>query len=203
MTPEVIQQALNGTSEPADLLAAARLADLGDEARVDRLDGDLKLAAVLVPLIERDGQLWVALTRRSSKLRQHAGQISFPGGRMDDEDPSLTHTALREAQEETALDPALVNVVGYLDPYVTITDYLVQPVVGMLDQQAEMVPDGVEATEIIEVPLKFVMDQSKHDRRSATVSDRRASYYVIQYQEHAIWGATAGMLVNFSSKLHN
>ena len=157
----------------------------------------LRPAAVLVPLIEHADGIRVQLTQRSHSLRNHPGQISFPGGGADSQDRDRVDTALREAQEEIGLDRTHVEVIGMLDDYPTITGYRVTPVVGLVDPQAAPVADGIEVTHLIEVPLPFVLDIGNYQRRSFLREGVEVFYYEITHGEHRIWGATAGMLRSF------
>ena len=157
-------------------------------------------AAVLVPVVRRD-VLTVLFTKRSSALRRHAGQISFPGGRSDDDDASPLATALREANEEIGLDAGLVEPLGYLDGYRTVTGYNIVPVVALVDGAIEPRPDPSEVAEVFEVPLSFLMEPANHQRHARDWDGRARYYYAMPYREHYIWGATAGMLKNLYESL--
>jgi 8-oxo-dGTP pyrophosphatase MutT (NUDIX family) len=141
------------------------------------------------------------LTQRAKDLKHHPGQISFPGGRIEDTDSGPAAAAVREAHEEVGLEPRFVEVRGYLDSYLTITGYTVTPVVAFVRPGFSLVPDQVEVTEAFEVPLEFLMDPANHVRRMRTVFDRVVTIYEIRYRERNIWGATAGMLVNMYEKI--
>jgi 8-oxo-dGTP pyrophosphatase MutT (NUDIX family) len=158
-------------------------------------------AAVLVPLIRRPEGLQVLLTQRTAHLKDHAGQISFPGGRAEPEDKDPTATALRETLEEVGLPPEFVRVLGRLDNYVTSTGYEVSPVVGLIQPPFPVTPDPNEVAEVFEVPLAFLVDPANHERHSREWQGRTRFYYVLPYQDRYIWGATAGMLVNLSNLL--
>ena len=161
-----------------------------------------KAAAVLVPIVDRAGGLTVLLTQRTDHLTDHAGQISFPGGRIEDDDPDPEAAALREAKEEVGLDRAAVELVGRLDTWITGTRYEITPVVGLLTPPFAVAPDPFEVAEVFEVPLAFVLDPAHHEVHEREVSDgARRAFYVIPYQDRYIWGATAGMLVNLSQRL--
>lgn len=161
----------------------------------------LRPAAVLVPLVERADGMTVLLTRRTDHLHHHAGQISFPGGRLEQDDASAIACALREAEEETGLAPAAVEVLGTLDDYVTITRFAVTPVVGVVTPPFDLRPDPFEVAEVFEVPLAFVLDPANHQKVERTINGQLRPYYAIPYQEYYIWGATAGMLINLSHVL--
>lgn len=158
-------------------------------------------AAVLVPLVARPGGMTVLLTQRTAHLKNHAGQISFPGGRSEDHDDSPVATALRESHEEIGLDAALVDVLGHLDDYVTVTGFNVTPVVGLVVPPFDLTPDPFEVADAFEVPLSFVLDRSNHQRHTYKVKGRTRAYYAMPYGERYIWGATAGMLVNLAEVL--
>ena len=155
-------------------------------------------AAVLVTVVERPGDLTVLLTRRSDTLPVHKGQISFPGGRVEDQDRGPVATALRESEEEIGLDPTSVEVIGRLDTYVTRTGYSVTPIVGLLRPPFDLVADPIEVAEIFEVPVGFVLDPANHERHSRDWQGKTRHFFVLPYQRRYIWGATAGMLVNLS-----
>jgi 8-oxo-dGTP pyrophosphatase MutT (NUDIX family) len=153
-------------------------------------------AAVLVPLVERAGEFSVLLTTRTAAMKRHPGQIAFPGGRMEPHDDSPAACALREAQEETGLDPSRVEILGYLDRYLTITGYEVTPVVGVVTPPLDLSPDPTEVADIFETPLSFLLDPANHRRVERFYKGARRAYYAMPYGERYIWGATAGMLLN-------
>lgn len=160
----------------------------------DPVHRDLTAAAVLVPLVERGQGIHVILTRRASHLREHAGQISFPGGRIEHDDASRSAAALREAQEEIRLPPQAVLLTGTLPTYRTGTGFVVYPVVGFADPNVELVPDPVEVAEIFEIPLAYVLESSNYQPLALVSRGRRVTYWAIPYQKHYIWGATAAIL---------
>lgn len=153
-------------------------------------------AAVLVPVIERPQGLTVLFTQRTAHLNDHAGQVSFPGGRCEPTDASPVFTALRETKEEIGLDPALIEVLGLLPEYRTGTGFTVTPVVGLVRPPFELNPDGFEVAEIFETPLDFLLDPANHQRHSMEIGGVVRHYYAMPYQGYFIWGATAGMLVS-------
>lgn len=180
-------------AEPDDLLNGDfRLNDPDD---IDE-DTAIREAAVLVPLIEHEDGIHVLLTERSGDLSSHAGQVAFPGGRIDPEDDGPVDAALREAEEEVGLDRSFVNVVGFLDAYETGTRFRVVPVVGFVKPGFELTLNTGEVDEAFEVPLAFLMDPENHERHSATWKGKRRTFYAMPYDGHYIWGATAGMIVN-------
>ena len=159
-------------------------------------DRPLRSAAVLVPLVARPAGLTVLLTRRTDHLANHAGQISFPGGRLEDADDGPVACALRETEEETGLAPGYVDVLGRMDDYVTVTGFRVVPVVGLVAPGFTLDPDSFEVAEVFEVPLAFLLDAANHKRVERVVNGRSRPYYAIPYGDYYIWGATAGMLIN-------
>ncbi len=162
---------------------------------------EIRPAAVLVPVIRREQGLTVLFTRRTAHLHDHAGQISFPGGRAEPGDPSLEMTALREAEEEIGLPPESVEVLGSLHEYVTVTGYRVTPVVGLVGTPFEPRLDAFEVAEVFEVPLAFFLDPGNHQRNSVIWEGGERHYYALPFGRHYIWGATAGMLMNLYQHL--
>ena len=155
-----------------------------------------KPAAVLVPLVDRPDGITVLLTQRTDHLPDHPGQISFPGGRIEDHDDGPTAAALRETEEEIGLGRSRIDLIGRLDDYAVRTGYLVTPIVGIVAPPFELVPDPVEVADIFEVPLGFVLDPSNHRRESRVFQGQVRHFYVLPFEDRYIWGATAGMLVN-------
>ena len=162
---------------------------------------DLRPAAVLVPVVRRDGGLTILLTQRTDHLYDHAGQISFPGGRAETHDESPAATALRETYEEIGLPHSLVEVVGALPDYTTVTGYRVTPVVGLVDPPPALTLDEFEVAEAFEVPLEFFLDPGNHQRNTLQYQGRTRYYYAMPYEQRYIWGATAGMLMNLYALL--
>jgi 8-oxo-dGTP pyrophosphatase MutT (NUDIX family) len=158
-------------------------------------------AAVLIGLVERPGGPHLLLTQRTTHLRDHAGQISFPGGRVEPGDASVVATALRETQEETGLDPSQVEILGELASYDTATGFRIHPVVGWLRPPLELRPDPHEVADVFELPLAFAVDPANHRRQSFRRGALTRTYYVLPWQDRFIWGATAGILVNLSGLL--
>jgi 8-oxo-dGTP pyrophosphatase MutT (NUDIX family) len=154
-------------------------------------------AAVLVALVDRPEGLTVLLTERASQLAQHAAQISFPGGRLEESDPDVASAALREAQEEIGLDPARVRVFGYLPDHLVISGFRVTPVLSLVRPPFELTPNPAEVAEVFEVPLSHVFDRNNHKARLRRVGDEDLLLYDIPWQGQHIWGATAGMLLTF------
>jgi len=154
-------------------------------------------AAVLVPLVDRPTGMTVLLTQRASQLARHAAQIAFPGGRVDDTDADVASAALREAQEEIGLEPARVQVFGYLPDHVVISGFRVTPVLGLVTPPFSLELNPHEVAGVFEVPLDHVLDSANHKARLRKVGDEEMLLYDIPWQGQNIWGATAGMLLTF------
>ncbi|MBB4085958.1 CoA pyrophosphatase [Sphingomonas carotinifaciens] len=176
-----------------DLLAGDMADDIVDPS-------SLTDAGVLVAITDRAAP-GVILTQRTETLRRHAGQIAFPGGRADAEDADIVATALREAEEEIALPPAAVTVVGIADRYRTVTGYAVTPVIGIVPPDLPLVPAEAEVASVFEVPLAFLLDPANHVRASAHWRGQDRHFFEIMWNDRRIWGATAAMIVNLSRRL--
>jgi len=161
---------------------------------------DLFPAAVLMPIVARE-EPSVLFTQRNPNLKRHAGQVSFPGGRVEPDDISLVQTALRETHEETGIEASFITVAGFLDAYETGTGYAVLPVVGLLNEGFALTPNTDEVMEVFEVPLAFLLDPANRRKDQLEWQGRMRSFYAFRYNGHYIWGATAAMLVNFSERL--
>lgn len=158
-------------------------------------------AAVLCGLVPRAAGMGVLLTRRASHLRHHAGQICFPGGKLEARDTSPLDAALREAEEEVGLRADQVRVLGALDPYLTGTGFRVHPYVGVVDPDWDPVLDPNEVDLVFEAPLDFLMDPANRVRSHYDRDGRRRHFYAMPWEGHYIWGATAGMLKALSDRL--
>src|SRR5258706_9408064 len=158
-------------------------------------------AAVLVPIVDRAEGLTVLFTQRTEQLKSHSGQVSFPGGRTEPDDPSPEFTALREAQEEIGLARERVEVLARLSDYLVRTGFRVTPVVGLLTPPLALAPDRREVAEVFEVPLAFLLDPTHHRRETRLLNGREVGFYVMDYGARRIWGATAGMLINLYRQL--
>lgn len=187
----------------ADRLRAAldtpASAELLSGDMLDEVDADAIAAAVLIAVTDR-AEPGVILTVRREGMRTHAGQVAFPGGRIDPgETPS--QAAVREAWEELELDPERVRVIGTLDRYRTVTRYAVTPVLGIVPPNLPLKPHDLEVADWFEAPLSHLMDPANHLRRTAVFAGRERHYYEILWGNRRIWGATAAMIVNLSRRL--
>ncbi len=158
--------------------------------------GELTRAAVLVPLVDHGDGMAVLLTQRTDHLYDHAGQISFPGGRIETVDPTPAAAALRETEEEVGIPSGSIEIVGQLDNYETRTGFLVIPVVGLIEPPYPVTPDPFEVADVFEVPLPFILDPANHQRHARMFEGVERQFYVLPFEDRFIWGATAGMLVN-------
>lgn len=176
--------------------------DLNPEMRRELEGIARRHAAVLVPIVDHRSHATVLLTQRTDDLPTHPGQIAFPGGKVEDHDPSPVHAALREAEEEIGLPPADADIIGYLDPYETGTGFRILPVVAVVAAGVSLRPDPTEVAEAFEVPLEFLMQAENHKRHSREWKGHLRRYYAMPYEDRYIWGATAGMLRNLYEWLY-
>jgi 8-oxo-dGTP pyrophosphatase MutT (NUDIX family) len=161
-----------------------------------------KPAAVLIPLIARENVTHVLLTERASNLRQHSGQIAFPGGKIDAEDAGASGAALREAHEEIGLDPIHVESLGFLGPYFSSTGYRITPLVGLIKADVPLTLNPVEVANTFEIPLSFLMDPRNHRMDQREFQGQMRRYFAMPYEERYIWGVTAGILRMLWLKLY-
>jgi len=187
--------------------AFAAQSELGDHALNPELNAlilsnKLRDAAVLVPVVDHPGGATVILTQRNANLRNHSGQVAFPGGRVDATDPTPEFTALRETQEEIGLDPHEIDVIARMPDYVTGTGYRIVPVLAVVRPGFDLVvnPDEVEA--VFEVPLAFLMNPANHHRASRELGGRQRHFYEMPFEDRYIWGVTAGIIHSLYQRLY-
>jgi 8-oxo-dGTP pyrophosphatase MutT (NUDIX family) len=190
LTPESIADRLTRPAPPPEA-EDLHVATLGAGTRVTE-------AAVLVPLVARAGAVQVLLTQRTAHLSDHAGQISFPGGRVEPEDASREDTALRETEEEIGLARNRVRLLGRLPHYDIPSGFRITPVVGWIEAPFELTLDAFEVAAVFEAPLTHFLDASRYQRRDYRFRGRHRHYMAIPFEGRYIWGATAGMLYSFS-----
>ena len=164
--------------------------------------GSPRAAAVLVGIVTHHPVPTVLLTTRLASLRQHAGQVAFPGGKIDASDASPLAAALREAEEEVGLDRAGVTPLGYLDPYLTGTGFMVMPSLCLIRPPLRLSPNPAEVADAFEVPLPHLMDPAHHRREARQVMGRARHFYSMTHEDRVVWGATAGMLRNLYERLY-
>ena len=166
----------------------------------NNIDQDLIRSAVLIPIIQEEHGMKILLTHRSSRLEDHASQISFPGGRIDNGDITPQDTAIRETYEEIGINKEFIEVLGNLDVYATATGFRIIPIVGLIKDNFNLKVNPREVDSIFYLPYDYLMDKKNHKKNEGTYTKQSKSYKygynVIPYQNHYIWGATAGMLIN-------
>ena len=193
---ELEQVAMEGPARYSDLR-------LNPELGPARRDETTRPAAVLVPIIARKPEATILLTERTKHLSSHAGQIAFPGGKMDEGDAAPLDTALREAYEEIGLEADLVRPIGFLDTYQTVTNFRVAPLVAEISPDFMPRLDPAEVADAFEVPLRFLMSSENHHIHSLNYEGRERYYYAMPYGDRYIWGATAGILHNLYEWLYS
>lgn len=192
------------TADQLRRLAAGRLQSHGAEAQGDHVHSPgydafvlaraIKPAAVLIPVVDRPGELSVILTKRLDNLRSHSGQVAFPGGKIDATDADAEAAALREAHEEIALDPSLAEIIGRLPDYHTGSGYRISPVLALVRPSVRLVANPEEVDYVFEVPLAFLMDPANHRRGSRVFQGEERFFLEMPYGSHYIWGVTAGII---------
>jgi 8-oxo-dGTP pyrophosphatase MutT (NUDIX family) len=205
LTSADIRQRLSGTESPKDpatvLLPPGR--SIWTELMREFDSGALTPAGVLIPIIEREAGSTVLLTQRAANLKHHAGQVSFPGGRMEDSDVDIAATALRETHEEVGIAPDAVSVAGFLRTMPTITGYAVTPVVGFVRSGTQLQIDHGEVEYTFEVPLSFLFDESNDLQVTRDVFKRQVTMTEFFWEGQRIWGATAYMILSLRKALLN
>ncbi|MFW2403464.1 MAG: CoA pyrophosphatase [Gammaproteobacteria bacterium] len=191
-----IEQRLGASTLAADPVAAA-LDALPSHISDTWFDKPLIPAAVLVPLVTHGDEIAMLLTQRTAHLKDHPGQISFPGGRSEPGDAGAVETALREVHEEIGIEPGAVQVVGYMEPLAVVTGFAVTPVVGFVGGGYTLELDAYEVEEAFEVPLDFLLDEANEVPTLRTVRGIEARFYEYHFDGRRIWGATAAMIKSF------
>lgn len=191
---------MNWKAAYREALHPSRAIEVEDERAFPRHDGTYRAAAVLVPITDRP-EPGVILTRRPDWLRSHAGQVAFPGGKIDDTDADAVAAALREAEEEIALPRHLVDVLGHADDYHSGSGYRITPVIGVVPPDVALAPNPEEVEEWFEVPLSILFDRANYAQRHVEWQGQMRSYYDMDWQGRRIWGVTAGIIANLARRL--
>ena len=205
LTAALLKERLAGTRAPEDPFDVVMPAG-GEHWPAfirERLFRTLRPAGVLIPVIERLAGLSVLLTQRSADLKHHAGQVSFPGGRLEDHDRDVVQAALRETHEEVGIPPQSVAVIGYLPPMPTVTGYAITPVVGLVTEEVTLQLDPTEVEYAFEVPLAFLLDSRNERALQREYLGRRIPTVEFHYEGQRIWGATAHILVELRKQILN
>ena len=176
--------------------------EIEDERDLIKDPNNLKKAAVLLA-ITNQSKPTVILTQRPTWLRDHAGQVAFPGGKMDDSDQDISHTALREAQEELSIDPLSVKIIGQCPEYCTGSGYRITPIIGIVPPDIEIQANDDEVESWFETPTSFLFNTENLTKKSTLWNGKNRSYYDMQWQEYRIWGVTAGIIANVARKIDN
>ncbi len=180
----------------------------GDEFKIeDERDliedcNSLKKAAVLIAITNQSNPT-VILTQRPTWLRDHAGQVAFPGGKMDAADTNITHTALREAQEELSINPNTVEIIAQCPEYYTGSGYRITAVIGIIPANLEIIANVDEVASWFETPISFLFDTENLTKKSTTWNGQNRAYYDMQWQEYRIWGVTAGIIANLAHRIYD
>ncbi len=199
---DIRERARRGLLQAVPLLPTRGDDDMNDTAPMIPAGVKPKPAAVLVPIVLRGTEPTVLLTQRTAHLSSHAGQVAFPGGRIDAGDADAVDAALREAEEETGLARNFVEPLGFLDTYMTVTAYHVVPVVALVRPGFVITPQANEVSAVFEVPLRFLMTPENHEKHSREWQGKLRYYYAMPYENRYIWGATAGMIRNLYDRLY-
>jgi 8-oxo-dGTP pyrophosphatase MutT (NUDIX family) len=200
MSSHAMRERISGALHPLDRTPTAEPWNYRELADLLPPVAKLRRAAVLIGVVARD-EPTIILTKRTQDLTHHAGQVSFPGGRIDAGDAGPVEAALREAREEIGLERSSIAALGFLDPFATITGFHVMPVVGWIDPQETYRHAPGEVEEVFETPLSFLLDPANAQLRERDFFGRRRRYHVFEWQGREIWGATAAMLINLRERL--
>ena len=192
---------LNGLGQLRDQRVEGDLNDDLNQAEIEEMTKDLRLAAVLVPLVEHADEPSILLPRRADHLEKHSGQVAFPGGKVEDNDATPIAAALRETEEEIGLDASHIEIAGVLDTYQTGTGFLILPVVGFVKPGFTLTPDKNEVADVFEVPAHIALSKQNWKTDSGEWKGRMWNFYSMDYQGYNIWGATAGMLMHMSRRI--
>ena len=192
---------LNGLGQLRDQRVEGDLNDDLNQAEIEEMTKDLRLAAVLVPLVEHADEPSIFLTRRADHLEKHSGQVAFPGGKVEDSDATPIAAALRETEAEIGLDASHIEIAGGLDTYQTGTGFLILPVVGFVKPGFTLTPDKNEVADVFEVPAHIALSKQNWKTDSGEWKGRMWNFYSMDYQGYNIWGATAGMLMHMSRRI--
>ena len=205
ISAEHLRERLAGTRKPLNPLDVVVPSGVYSwpAGMLDRIAATLKAAGVLVPVRCHDTGLSVLLTQRSAELKHHAGQVSFPGGRMEESDADIEATALRETREEVGITEDQVSIIGYLETMPTVTGYAVTPVVGLVEGLVDLEIDRTEVAYTFEVPLSFLLDPANHRLVQRQWQGLSFSMVEFHYDGQRIWGATAQMLMRFINIIKN
>lgn len=205
LTAALLQERLAGTRAPEDPFDVVMPpgAERWPALVRERIARTLRPAGVLIPVIDRSEGLSVLLTQRSAELKHHAGQVSFPGGRMEERDSDVVQTALRETHEEVGIPPQAIAVVGYLAPMPTVTGYAITPVVGLVGDDVTLHIDRTEVEYAFEVPLEFLLDRRNEQALQRKYLGRTIPTVEFHFGGERIWGATAHILVELRKMLIN
>ncbi len=205
ITVDQLRVRLAGTRKPSNPLdvVTPRGAYSWPHGMLDKIAATLKPAGVLIPVRKHEAGLTVMLTQRSADLKHHAGQVSFPGGRMEESDVDIEVTALRETREEIGIHEEQISIIGYLETMPTVTGYAVTPVVGLVDGAVQPSIDTTEVEYVFEVPLTYLLEPENH--RMVTREWQGLSFSMVEfhYEGQRIWGATAQMLLRFINLVNN
>lgn len=199
ITAAQLRERLAGTCKPLDPLdvVVPKGTYSWPAGMMDKIASTLKPAGVLIPVRRHESGLSVLLTQRSADLKHHAGQVSFPGGRMEEADADIEVTALRETREEIGIAEEQVAIIGYLETMPTVTGYAVTPIVGLVDGLVDIAIDRTEVEYTFEVPLSYLLDPANHRLVAREWQGLSFSMVEFHFEEQRIWGATAQMLMRF------